>query len=283
MNRNTYMALFRRLERTATRYAECIKITRTDGTIFRFTAHDRDLIVTENDVKVTYTPANAFKLTALEMQSGLAVSNMEIDAIVDSASITESDLEAGKFDGAEVRLYIAYWSNLTVAMLPLRVSWIGAIRTQGESFKGDMRGIAQRLAQIFLQSVSLECRYTFGDAKCGLDLTSMTTAYTVASVIGEDEFLINTSAAGQIYQWGLAKFTSGANAGVSMEIVHHFTDKIKLFLPLSYPIQVGDAVTLVQGCAKTYDACTAYNNVVRFGGEPFLANSDVLQRYPNAH
>lgn len=287
MNRTQYVAMYQRLAQTRTQYTECIKITRMDGVSFRFTAHDKTLSIWETDGHVySYVPAGAFQLTALENQSGLAVSNMDIDAIITDDHITEDDLLAGKFDYANVELFIAYWSNSQVGVLPLRTSWIGDLRVEGIDFRAELRGIAQKLAQVFVETTSLECRYDFCDvhyvrSHCGLSRAAFEKTYTIQNVVSRGQFTVNIQPADYgKYGWGLATFISGANAGLEMEVTHNDADLILLFLNMPYTIKSGDQLKLLQGCDKSYTTCKdTFNNLVNFGGEPFLAGADVLQSY----
>lgn len=283
MNRSQYTDLYNRLASTRTKYTECIKITRNDGAIFRFTAHDADLKIQEADSKFyTYKAADSFILTALENQSGLVVSNMDVDAIVTDDAIEEGELIAGLFDHANVELFIAYWAGQSIGTLPLRTSWIGEIILKGSQFRADLRGIAQKLQQVFIQTTSLECRWSFCDVKCGLPKSAYTRTVTITSVESNDTFVANILTNDQNkFQWGLATWVTGNNAGGSMEIIRNYNTRIQLFLPMPFNISPGDQVQLVYGCDKTFTTCNnIYDNIDRFGGEPFLAGSDLLITYP---
>ena len=286
MNREMYYTLFERLLKTRTRYAECIKLVRSDGMTFRFTAHDEDIRIVEADNQMhTYKASGSFKMYALEMTSGLAVSNMDIEGMVTDDAITEFDLQAGKFDNARVELFIVYWANSEIGTLPLRTAWIGDITTTGSSYKVDLRGIAARLGQKFIPLTSLYCRHHFCDAKCGLDRADYQTTAVVSSSAGSRVLYIGNMAdfVGTPYKWGLIEFMNGGNAGLSMDIIAQAANRFELFLAMPNKVEDGAVVRLTKGCAKTYDACAVYKNVPNFGGEPFIAGSDLLARYPNAH
>ena len=210
---------------------------------------------------------------------------MDIDGAIDSEAITENDLRNGFFDNANVELFLAYWSSSRVGTLPLRTSWIGEIQMDGPKYKVDLRGIAQRLAQTFIQQTSLECRYGFCDTKCKLDIADYTNSYVISSVESRDTFRVadmEEAFNSNSYQWGLCRFTSGLNEGVEMEILRQFGNRIQLFLPLNFIMAEDDTVDLILGCSKTWDRCGDFNNRVNFGGEPFLNGNDILSRYPSA-
>lgn len=288
MNRSQYVQMFRALERTKTRYAECVKITRTDDTVFRFTAHDRMLRIRESDgVFYEYTPAAAFSLTALEVNDGLTVSNMDIDGIITDETITEEDLHNGVYENARVDIFLAYWSNNRIDVLPLRAAWIGDLMVEGTKFQADLRGIANKLAQTFVKATQLECRWTLGDSKCGIDLTTgngFAREFTISTVTQSlDEFTcpIPSAEYDNFYQWGYVEFLSGKNEGAKMEIFRQYEQRVKLFLPMAQEIEVGDFIRIVAGCDKTLTTCCSkFDNTRRFGGEPFLAGSDLLTTVP---
>jgi uncharacterized phage protein (TIGR02218 family) len=287
MNRDDYREIYDKLSGTLTRYTECIKIVRTDGVVFRFTALDIDLrLMEDNGKRYVYRSAASFKLSALETQAGLVVSNMDVDAIIDDDTITEADLLAGLFDNARVELFIAYWAlGSRIRRLPLRVAWIGQVILKGVQFSADLRGIAQKLQQTFVTATSLECRFNFGDNRCGKNLSLFTREVEVYQVENKAVFRVDIENEdfGK-FSWGNITWLTGQNAGKSMEIIRNHNKKIQLFLPMSYPVEVGDTVRLVYGCNKTFNTCRrVYDNARRFGGEPFLAGSDVLMKYPKMY
>lgn len=276
---------FAALAQRATEIAECIKITREDGVIYRFTAYSEDLVLTEADaMQYTYKRANSFDITALEMSDGLAVTNMDLNCIIDDDDITEGDLLKGFFDHAKVELFVAVWdSSGVVWTLPLRVSWVGEIQSKGVQFKGDIRGITQRLNQVFTKTTSLECRYIFGDSDCTVDLVPYTISTTVAAV--NSSFTTVTATAdlsGRNFRYGRVILTNGQSEGLDMEILDHVGQVLTLFLPSPSIIEVGDTIDLIEGCAKNTTACTAFSNLLNYGGEPYLEGKDVFGRYPDA-
>lgn len=79
---------------------------------------------------------------------------------------------------------------------------------------------------------------------------------------------------------GVIKFTTGANTGISMEIVNCGDDRrLATALPFPYKVSVGDEFEMVAGCNKTFTMCSKiYKNAVNFRGEPHIPNpSDVLR------
>lgn len=281
MNRENFLTFYNRLQATNTRYCECIRIETADGKVQRFTSHDEELVVEESDgARYTYQPADSFKLTALERQQGLAVDNMDIQVLLDDKAIGEAAVIAGEYNNAKLNMFLAIWNNPAIPILPLRVSWIGELTTKGESFQAELRGITARLAQTFIQTTSLECRHQFCDAKCTLSRSAFTVSATIGEAISQGSVVIGSINSDGRYANGLIKFTSGDNAGLSMEILQQYGLQLNLFLPMPYEIRQGDQVELLQGCPRTYTACRErFDNGVNFGGEPHMAGSDILSTY----
>ncbi len=90
---------------------------------------------------------------------------------------------------------------------------------------------------------------------------------------------INYSYAQGFYAFGLLTFTSGLNAGYSMDVRTSSVGALTLALPMSRAIQPGDTYTLVPGCDRTPGTCgTRFNNIVNFRGEPFIPGPDTIFR-----
>lgn len=117
------------------------------------------------------------------------------------------------------------------------------------------------------------CIHTLYDSGCKLSASDFAKTGTVTSVASRTQFSSNAPAPGGSgdYTLGRVTFTSGANAGVTRTIQFwdgvHFIQTVS---PFPFNIAVGDAVTLYPGCNKTLAHCTAFANVVNFGGDPFI-------------
>ena len=88
-----------------TTLATCWKITRIDGTIFTFTDHDSDLVVSG----VTYSSENTYSRTAIKTSASLAIDNLEIVGVLDLGGVTDLDVRDGKFDYASVQMFLVNW------------------------------------------------------------------------------------------------------------------------------------------------------------------------------
>ncbi len=263
-------ALKTHLAGEVTTVCTCWKITRRDGTIFRFTDHDVDLMV-EGE---TYVAAVGYTRTAIAANAD---------------SITEVDLRSGLFDGAEVRVFLVNWANPAQGTMALRRGRLGDVLvTPSGVFQSQLMGFGQVLQQTVGDLFTPSCRADLGDDKCGIDLDAggWRKAATVTSVTDARTFTIAVTEARAVDGWfvdGVVSFTSGANAGRSMEVKAwtQATATVTLFLPMPGPITIGDTLTLYPGCRKTPADCRdKFANIVNFRGEPFVPGLDGLLQSP---
>lgn len=80
------------------------------------------------------------------------------------------------------------------------------------------------------------------------------------------------------FDGGVITMTSGASAGLSMEVKSYAPGTITLQLPLPFGAGVGDTYSLLAGCGKRFDEdCVGrYSNGINFRGEPHVPGMDRL-------
>jgi uncharacterized phage protein (TIGR02218 family) len=124
------------------------------------------------------------------------------------------------------------------------------------------------------------CGYTFCGDACGLSSATYTTATTVAADAGNSvlQVKIATSPATHLYKGGTITFTDGELSGVSRTIIDNTGSILSLDVPLPSVPETGDGVSVMQGCAKTLAACTAYSNQTKFPGTPFTPGVYVARK-----
>lgn len=263
------------LQGEVTTIANCWKITRPDAVVMGFTDHDKDLVIDF----VAYSAQTGFTPSAVQSSASFAVDNLDLDGMIDSSAITEEDIEAGKYDFAEVEIFQVNYEDVSQGRVWLRRGWIGEVSYGRGLFVAEVRGLMQKLSQKIGDVFSPLCRATLGDAKCGVDLASFTQIGTITSVQSRLSFAdsARTEEAGY-FNFGKITFTSGGNNTISMEVKEFRTDgSIKLVLPLPYDVQVGDSYNIIAGCDKNFDTCISkFSNAVNFRGEPHVPGTDEI-------
>jgi hypothetical protein len=164
--------------------ATCIEITRRDGQVFRFTDHDRDLVLGAD----TYLAARAYTRDAVSAASDMSVAEAEIVALLDNAAITAADIRAGRWDNARYRLLLVNWADTSQGAITLRTGWFGRVQPQDDgTARVELRGLAQALQQQIVRSYGPGCDADLGDTRCGIPtappLRANSTAYALGAFV----------------------------------------------------------------------------------------------------
>lgn len=257
-----------------TTLATCWKLTLRNGTVMGFTDHSRDITVDS----VLYEAASGFSPTAVRTSSDLAVDNMDVEGMFDSAHITEADMLAGIYDFAEVEIFKVNYVDISQGTLPLRRGYLGEVSHRTHRFVAEIRGLTQHLSQHIGEFYSPACRANLGDSRCKFSLASVTHSATVSSVTDNQQFTAASLTQDDgFFTFGKITFTSGNNNGLSMEVKEYTTGNIILVFPLPYAVTAGDGFDIEAGCDKTFETCVnRFNNAVNFRGEPHVPGTDKL-------
>lgn len=263
-----------------TTLAWCWRITRRDGTRFGFTDHDRDLSFDGT----TFEAAAGLTATDIDTSAGLAVDNLELEGAITSERLVEADLAAGLYDDAEVEVFRVDWTDPANRIL-VRMGSIGEVKRSGSSFIVEVRGLAHRLQQPQGRLYQYSCDAVLGDDRCGIDLTlaAYRGAATVAALQGTRELLVTglETFAADWFTRGLARFTSGANAGLSFEVRRHAVvaaqQVLELWQAMPGQITASDELLVTAGCDKQLATCRdRFANVLAFRGFPHLPGNDFV-------
>lgn len=257
-----------------TSLATCWKVTRTDGTVFGFTDHDVDLTVSA----VVYKASTGYTRSAIQTNSALAVDNLDLEGVFDSAAITEADLRAGLWDYAAVEIFLVNWADLSQGTLKLRKGRLGQSQAGKTRYTTELRGLIQHLQQEVGRIYGPADDVDLGDARSGINIATYTVTGTITSVTNNRVFAdtSRTEATGY-FDYGKLTFTSGLNNGLGME-VKTFTsvgDVFELQLPMPYDVEIGDTYSVYAGYDKSLSqALNKFNNVVNFRGFPYVPGVD---------
>lgn len=276
-------ALQAKLDSGVTTLCRCWVVTRQDGAVQGFTDHDQDIAV-DGVLCRADTGLSASEAT---QKLGLAVDSSEISGALADDTLNEDDLAAGYYDAAQVDLWLVDWSEPALRVLLARGT-LGEVRREGAAFTAEVRGLSDRLGQECGRLYTATCTADCGDARCKVDLDdpAFRGSGTISAVSATSSF----SASGldafgdSLFTGGKLTFTSGANAGLSVEVKGHVKDTdvtFTLWQQMPQPIAAGDTFTVTAGCDKRLETChDRFNNVVNFRGFPHIPGNDFVIRYP---
>jgi uncharacterized phage protein (TIGR02218 family) len=269
------------------RQATCWQLERADGTILRFTDNATPLVFNGS----TFTPTAGLSASARERQAGAKVHNLEVQGVLASNAITHDDIRAGLYDNAQVTEYLIDWRYPWAGAIVTNVYWITGLRYTSEGWEASLESVMRRLQRVRGSTYRRSCRYELGSTDCGVTLATYTEAATVTDVSGAGldarrTFLVAGPAeAAGFYDLGYIEWLTGANAGLVSQVKAFTAGPLKVVVQLKTPfaLEVGDTGNLVAGCDKLSATCIAkFDNLVNFGGFPFLPGNDKMLETPGA-
>jgi len=267
-----------------TSICRCWAIRRTDGVQLGFTDHDMHLSFDG----ILFRADSGLSAMALQQSTGLSVDNTEALGALSDASVREEDIEAGRFDGAEVRAWLVNWADVDVRWLQFRGT-IGELRRGGGAFHAELRGLTESLNKPLGRVFQRPCTAVLGDGSCRFDLDRA--GYSeVRPVEAVDD--------GRTFKWqGMAEFEegwftrgrltmkSGAAQGLWGTIKHDRFEGgvrvIEIWEPIRAEVLPSDSVRLDAGCDKRTATCRLkFNNFVNFQGFPDIPGEDWMMAVP---
>ena len=276
--------LLAHLQGGATTVCQAWSVVRADGVGYGFTDHDRDLSFDG----VLFKASSGLTASALAQSTGLSVDNAEAMGALSDAAITEADLQAGRFDAAEVRIWLVNWADVSARVEQFRGSF-GEISRAGGAFRAELRGLSEVLNRPQGRVYHKSCPAVLGDLQCRFDLSQLgfSAEVAVVSVDGEGRVhlpALATSPTGW-FERGRLRVVSGAAAGlvglVKFDVASAGARVVELWTGLAVPLMAGDVVRLEAGCDKTAATCRGkFNNFLNFRGFPHLPGEDWLTSYP---
>ncbi|MFN3349643.1 DUF2163 domain-containing protein [Pseudorhodoplanes sp.] len=272
-----------RLNAGATTLCRCWIVTRRDGIVQGFTDHDCDVPL--GDVRCRAD--TGFAGSEAVARLGLAADGSEVSGALSDDSLNEDALAAGRYDAAQVDLYLVDWSEPTLHVLMSR-GHIGEVRREGQAFVAELRGLADALNAETGRLYTAVCAADLGDPRCRVDLDDP--AYrgegTVTALNGVSAFAASGLSAfdDAWFTGGRLMFTSGANDGDAMEVKRHRKDGatvlVELWQAMAHPLATGDAFVVTAGCDKRFATCRdRFANVGNFRGFPHIPGNDFITRY----
>lgn len=257
-------------------------LKRKDQAVFGFCDHDRELIIHG----VSCHPQSGMNGSEASAQLGLSVDSFEIEGALSSDILSETDIERGLYDGAQVETYLVNWAQ-SVQIVLLRSATIGKITRSGLKFVAELKSSASVLDRVFGRRAKRGCDAEFADGRCGLNCNAP--RYhgegVVVAVNGQDITVSGLSAfAPHWFERGALQWLEGQNQGSGNTIVSHtrFENTASLILqelPI-YAVKTGDRFSVLAGCDKSFQQCRErFFNHENFRGFQHIPGNDAAYAY----
>ena len=266
------------LELGLTTTCRCWALKRVDGTLMGFTDHDGDL----SFEGIEFKAESGLSALALQQSTGLSVDNTEALGALSADVISEDDIEAGRYDGAEIRAWLVNWQDVSARQLQFRGT-IGDLRRTDGAFEAELRGLTEALNRPLGRVCQKPCSAVLGDANCQFDLSAIgyqsersveaveeRRIFKFAGLPGFDE---------SWFQFGRLVMTSGAAKGLIVLIKRDRIEDGERFIDLWHPFRTeiapGDTLRLEAGCDKRMATCSQkFDNLLNFHGFPDIPGDD---------
>lgn len=265
---------------TTTR-ARAWAVTRRDGLRLGFTDHDAGL----EFAGIVFRPQAGMAAGVLNQGTGLSVDNGEAAGLLSDEAISEEDLRAGRWDGAEIRLWEVDWSDPDDRRLLFRGN-LGEVTTSGARFRAELRGLTEPLNHPRGRVYHPRCAAVLGDRACGLDLTrpGFMAEGVIREVVAAGEWIVEGVEAHDPgwFTHGRVVMRSGGGLGLAAAlrtdaVLADGARRLALWQPPGILPVAGDAVQLTAGCDKAGATCRLkFDNYLNFRGFPHLPPEDWL-------
>lgn len=277
-------ALQAHLQSGITTTCRCWAIGRTDGQVYGFTDHDMELRFDG----LTFKASTGLTAAAIEQATGLSIDNSEAMGALSDAAIKEDDIEAGRFDGAQVRAWLVNWAAPEQRVLQFRGS-IGEMRRGGGAFHAELRGLTDLLNRPLGRIYQKPCTAVLADAACRFNVVApgfQAEAEIVSLTAGSVLQLKGAEASDTAwFERGRLDVISGTAAGLWASVKQDERisggRNVTLWSGISGGLTVGDRVRLTAGCDKRMETCRKkFNNLINFQGFPDLPGEDWVMAVP---
>ncbi|MDJ0859371.1 MAG: DUF2163 domain-containing protein [Dinoroseobacter sp.] len=269
-----------------TTVCRCWVLRRRDGVVQGFTDHD----VALSFDGVDFTANTGLSASALRQTTGLSVDNTEAIGALSDLTISERDLNGGRYDSAEVEIWLVNWADPEARKLTFRGT-IGETQQIDGAFRAELRGLAEPLNQPRGRIFRKDCTAVLGDEACKLDLSDPQVSVELEVSEATDGIVFRFPVLPDFdlrwFERGVLEILSGDAVGLRGSIKNdrwlEAFREIEVWEGFGLVPQRGDRVRLIAGCDKRRETCRLkFKNLTNFQGFPFLPGEDWLLSYPTS-
>lgn len=255
------------------------KLELANGTVFRFTDLDRDL-VHNGDVYKCDPGIRVSSVVSSREQSD----NAEITVVASADFLSKNRLRQGTLDGAAFTLWVTDWrAPNTYGLLELFAGETSEVsfHDKGKARIGLISDNSSGATNIG-ETYSRFCRAKLGDARCKVNLAALGVDFTVLTITDDGYGFTATALGGVIdnyLKFGHVDWLTGNNSTLKDELTSNTQSLNKAVLASTprNPITIGDTGKVFPGCDKTVEMCgPRFGNLVNFRGEPYVPSPGVI-------
>ena len=262
--------------------AMCLRIVCAGGATIRLTRYPYDLTMSNGQV---YQTGSGFDFTSYSAESSFAASVVDLEGFVGYAGITRDMIASGVFDNARCYLFACNFLAPVEDYEPVIASVLGKTTIEDDRYKIEEMALIDLLGQAVGDTFAPGCKKVFGGTEfggCKVDLAPITVAGTLTSISSSTVIVDNTrTEAADWFGAGHIEFLDGPNAGLAPIKIKSFAagGTVELYDAPYHALTAGVAYRMVPGCRKRLEDCRdKWNNVLRFGGDPWVPTGATYRR-----
>jgi uncharacterized phage protein (TIGR02218 family) len=296
LSRTIPIVLQSHLEQQATTTCRLLQIKPRTEDAFGYSSTNRAITFDASDGygEITYQVMSGFEHSAIVSSGDTAVDNAEGRVLyLSGGPITEANINAGVYDGAEFTILEVNYLNLTAGQAYVVMhGYIGKVRVvRAGLFALELRSLIDVLRQEPWEKWQIYCRVKYFGSTSADERFPCNYAVAgewindvpVTSVSVESNRTFTASSLAQADDYfapGMVLWTAGPNAGLSFEVEEFGSGGvISLLFPTPYPISTADEFDIRRDCTRAWsghNSCETYDNRENFRGEPKIKPADAL-------
>ncbi len=262
----------------ATTLCHCWRLVLRDGSRIGFTDHDKDLLCDG----LVHAAASGLEASEVEASLGFATAGAEVAGALMAAALNEADLAGGRYDGATIETWLVDWSAPDARVL-MDVGAIGEVSRTDHAFTAEVRSLAHAFDETRGRLYHPLCSADLGDARCKASLIGSSTRISckVLAVDGATRFkVVETGRPSGWFSGGAVEYGARRLGTIRDHGERDGAGFVNLWSPAASTPNVGESITLIAGCDKSFETCRAkFGNQLNFRGFPHMPGNDVMLSY----
>lgn len=285
---------------TTKRYARCLRVSRRDGAVFRWTDHDTPIALRTGSSPVvleTFLPDYAPSSESRRETVNMDANTTSLLGFIDSAAVTIEDLRIGLWRGATFEVFSCDWRYPFAGKIELRKYWLQDVKWTGSFCELQLATVTKMLDVRIGRIFNRECDAELGDDRCKKDLTGFSSGTRVVTdVLGITAphprlrfESTNTVQDDDFWKFGKLAWLTGNNAitglnEYNVKLSKKVAGELELWTNTPYDIEVGDTFVVIAGCLKRLieDCKNKFANEQEHRGWAYMINPDAVMKTPAA-
>lgn len=266
------------IARTPLWSADLFTVLLPDATTYRWTSADQDISM---DGVTWSSRGPTIDRSAWSSKNTTEIPEMTVQIFSNGRDFADGSVNLmnaainGLFDGAYLlleRVFMPTFGDVALGRVTLFGGRFGSLEINALGIKATCTAsnvlMTQNLPRRTFQAT---CTHTLYDVGCTLHAADFTNAYVVSAANKIAIAWVGSAAVDpSFYQFGTMRITSGAGAGQALTVQNFSAAGVSFGYPLLTVPLPGDSFTVSQGCSKTIARCQQFNNIINFGGFPYI-------------